>query len=87
MNIRPRSISYFLSGMSLQHKLPLLICSLLSCVILAFGLISYYGVKKVSTDLGEKRLHTLAKQIRNEVYTVVGENKNPCKPGSVNRIF
>ena len=51
------------NSLSIQHRLPLLICILLASVIFSFGLISYYGVRKVSVDMGKKRLQSLTDQL------------------------
>ena len=49
--------------LSIQQRLPLLICILLCSVIVTFGFASYYGVKKATLEMGTKRLHTLADQL------------------------
>lgn len=56
-----RRISF--RDLSIQQRLPLLICILLCSVILTFGFASYYGVKKATLEMGTKRLHTLADQL------------------------
>ena len=49
--------------LSIQQRLPLLICILLCSVIVTFGFASYYGVKKATLEMGTKRLHTLTDQL------------------------
>ena len=56
-----RRISF--RDLSIQQRLPLLICVLLCSVILTFSFASYYGVKKVTLEMGEKRLRTLSDQL------------------------
>lgn len=50
-------------GLSIQQRLPLLICILLSALILTFSLVSYYGVKKASIEIGKNRLRTLTDEL------------------------
>lgn len=53
-----RSITF--TGLSIQQRLPLLVCLLLCSVILTFGFASYYGVKQAAADTGKNRLRMLA---------------------------
>ena len=50
-------------SLSIQQRLPLLICVLLCSVILTFSFASYYGVKKATLEMGKKRLRTLTDQL------------------------
>jgi hypothetical protein len=50
-------------GLSLQQRLPLLICILLCSMILTFSFASYYGVKSAALDMGKNRLRTLTDQL------------------------
>lgn len=50
-------------GLSLQQRLPLLICILLLSVIVAFSWTSYYGVKKAALEMGKQRLNALTDQL------------------------
>jgi len=50
-------------GLSIQQRLPLLICILLCSVILTFSFASYYGVKKATLEMGKKRVRSLADQL------------------------
>ena len=49
--------------LSIQQRLPLLICVLLCSAILTFGFASYYGVRKATLEMGKKRLRTLSDQL------------------------
>ncbi|MES1215967.1 MAG: ATP-binding protein [Bacteroidota bacterium] len=56
--------SFFnLSRLSIQQRLPLLICILLLIVITTFGLVSYLGVKNAALKVGQGRLQTLTDQL------------------------
>ena len=50
-------------GLSLQKRLPFLICILLCSVIITFTILSYYGVKKAALDTGKHRLRSLTDQL------------------------
>jgi len=52
-----------LQGMSLQQRLPLLMCILLFTVMIAFSIASYYGIRKASLEMGEKRLQSLTGEL------------------------
>lgn len=52
-----------LSGLSLQHRLPLLICTLLSCILVAFSISAYLTVRKSSLEAGKERLRSLSGQL------------------------
>jgi len=54
---------FSLKDLSIQKRLPLLICILLLCVIIAFGLTSYIGVKKAALEMGRERIKTLSEQL------------------------
>src|SRR5882672_6722328 len=49
--------------LSLQQRLPLFMSAVLLCVILTFGIASYYEVKKVSVEAGKKRLHNVTDEL------------------------
>ena len=51
------------SHLSIQQRLPVLICILLICVIAGFGGMSYVAVRKASLKTGSERLSTLAVQL------------------------
>lgn len=53
----------FFPLLSIRHRLPLLICSLLLTVLLVFGIISYLGVRKAAVKVGEDRLQALTHQL------------------------
>lgn len=52
-----------LSGLSIQQRLPILVCFLLCGTILAISLTSYYEVKKAAMKMGETRIRTLTDQL------------------------
>src|SRR5258708_34416529 len=52
-----------LRGLSIRHRLPLLICVLLLSIVLAFGWLSYYGVRKAALEIGKERLGALTEQL------------------------
>src|SRR5688572_28115352 len=49
--------------LSIQHRLPLLICILLLVVIIAVSWTSYIGMKKSALDAGRNRVLTLTEQL------------------------
>lgn len=51
--------------LSIQHRLPLLICILLLVVIIAVTWVSYFGMKNSSMEAGTHRLLTLSEQLSN----------------------
>ena len=54
---------FLFRGMSIQQRLPLLICLLLLSVTLTFGLASYYRVKNAALEVGKKRLRSVTDQV------------------------
>src|SRR5579863_4872775 len=58
-----RRISF--RDLSFQQRLPLLICVLLCSVILTFSFASYYGVRKMTLEMGKKRLRIVSDQLAN----------------------
>jgi len=50
-------------GLSLQQRLPLLICILLLCIILVFSISSYITVRRSYLDAGRERLLSLSVQL------------------------
>ena len=67
MNIKTSLKSWYrkvtFEGLSIEQRLPLLICVLLCTVILTFSFASFYGVKKAALDTGKHRLRTLTDQL------------------------
>jgi signal transduction histidine kinase len=51
------------SSLSIQQRLPLLICTLLLSAIVMFSLATYYGLKKATLTIGKERLHSLTDQL------------------------
>src|ERR1043165_5569551 len=60
---KKEGIRFRLTGLSIQQRLPLLICVLLLSIIVIFSWISHIGVKRVSLKIGEERLHSLTDQL------------------------
>src|SRR6266498_1672189 len=58
----PRT-SFSFSRLSIQQRLPLLICLLLLITIVIFSWTSYVGVKEAALETGRERLHTLTDQL------------------------
>src|SRR3982074_2766959 len=56
--------SWNLTHLSIRLRLPLFICILLLIIILVFGWISYFGVRRASLQVGEDRLVTLTENLR-----------------------
>jgi signal transduction histidine kinase len=54
---------FSLSKLSIQQRLPLLICMLLLIVIVTFAWTSYVGVENASLEVGHQRLHALTEQL------------------------
>lgn len=52
-----------LRGLSIQERLPLLICVLLLAIMLSFAWISYYSVRKANLKVGSERLESLTEQL------------------------
>ena len=61
--MQPRRFS--ISNLSLKHRLPLLIGTLLLGIVLASTLASYRGVKESALEAGGERLQNLTKQLAN----------------------
>jgi signal transduction histidine kinase len=59
----PRKWRFPFRGLSIQQRLPLLICVLLLCVIVTFSWTSYLGVKKAALKVGQDRLRSLTEQL------------------------
>ncbi|MBN8877533.1 MAG: sensor histidine kinase [Sphingobacteriales bacterium] len=60
---RPRISRIPLRGLSLQRRLPLLICILLLCTLVVFSISSYLTVKKSYLESGKERLRSLSVQL------------------------
>lgn len=64
--IKPRDIwkpPFHFHGLSLQQRIPLLICILLLCEMVTFSWISYEGVKRAAIKTSQERLLTLTSQL------------------------
>ncbi|HTR31353.1 MAG TPA: ATP-binding protein [Puia sp.] len=58
---RPAGFSF--RNLSIRQQLPLLICLLLLSLILSFGAISYFGVRRATMGIGQERLKSLTEQL------------------------
>lgn len=54
---------YLFQGLSIQQRLPLLICVLLLCVMVTFSWISYMSVRNSALKAGRERLNSLTDQL------------------------
>jgi len=61
--MRTRDNRFSLSRLSIQKRLPLLICALLLSVITIYGLANYYSLKKATLAIASVRLSSLTDQI------------------------
>jgi signal transduction histidine kinase len=66
----PRPFSFSFNNLSIRQQLPLLICLLLLSLILTFGAISYFGIRKATLGIGQERLRSLT----GELTSLFGQN-------------
>jgi signal transduction histidine kinase len=85
--MRTGNKSFSLNRLSIQQKLPLLICTLLLSAIVSFSFATYYGLKKVTLAIGKERLHTLTDQLSSmfgqSAQFVVNETLNTANQNTV----
>lgn len=55
--------SVFLSRLSIQQRLPLLICTFLLSAIVLYGLANYFSLKKAAVIIGKERLSSVTGQV------------------------
>jgi signal transduction histidine kinase len=60
-----KSRNFFPGSLSIQQKLPLLICALLLAVIIIFSWVSYIGVRNAGISMGKERLTSVTQQLSN----------------------
>ncbi len=60
---KPKTSRIPLRGLSLQQRLPLLICVLLLCILVVFSISSYITVRKTYLESGRERLRSLSVQL------------------------
>src|ERR1700730_9987902 len=61
---RPRRpVGFSFRNLSIRQQLPLLICLLLLSLILSFGAVSYFGVRRATLGIGQERLKSLTEQL------------------------
>ena len=84
---KKRSPSFSVFRLSIQQRLPLLICILLLSVIIAFSWISYISVKKVTREISTERLNTLTEQLSTilsqSAQTLVTGTRNAAKQEAI----
>lgn len=61
--------------LSIQHRLPLLICILLLVVIIAVSWTAYIGMKKSALDAGRNRVMTLTEQLASMFHQAIPKVK------------
>jgi signal transduction histidine kinase len=62
-SVKKETNRFSFRGLSIQQRLPLLICILLLCIIVTFSLMSYVGVKRAALAMGRERLMSLTEQL------------------------
>lgn len=66
-------------SMSIQQRLPILICVLLLAVIMSFGIASYYTVRRALIEVGKERLKTLTGELGSMFSLSTGNVVNTLK--------
>jgi signal transduction histidine kinase len=59
----PGPLRFSFNNLSIRQQLPLLICLLLLSLILTFGAVSYFGIRKATLGIGQDRLRSLTGQL------------------------
>ena len=59
----PRPARFSFRNLSIRQQLPLLICLLLLSLILTFGALSWFGIRKATLGIGQERLRSLTGQL------------------------
>jgi len=79
------------SGLSIQQRLPVLICVLLLFIIAGFSCMSYLGVKEASLKTGRERLSSLAGQLsamfQQSTHTVITATHTAANQDAFKRYF
>jgi signal transduction histidine kinase len=60
---QPRPARFSFRNLSIRQQLPLLICLLLLSLILTFGAVSWFGIRKATLGIGQERLRSLTGQL------------------------
>src|SRR5687767_791437 len=76
-----------LRGLSIQQRVPLLICIILICAMVSFSWISYIGVKKASLKSGYDRLNTLTDQLSTMLSQSMQGNINNTRATSASPVI
>jgi signal transduction histidine kinase len=66
----PRPLGFSFHNLSIRQQLPLLICLLLLSLIVTFGALSYFGIRKATLGIGQDRLRSLT----GELSSLFGQN-------------
>ena len=61
--IESKPFPFLSKPLSIRQQLPLLICLLLLIVITLFGAISYIGIRRAASGIGQERIRTLTEQL------------------------
>ncbi|MBS1526203.1 MAG: PAS domain S-box protein [Bacteroidetes bacterium] len=61
--MNPKRSKPIFSRLSIQQRLPLLICFFLLFTIIVYGFLNYYSLKKATLMIGRERVNTLTEQI------------------------
>ncbi len=88
---KKRTPTFSIFRLSIQQRLPLLICILLLCIIIAFSWSSYISVKKASREISTERLNTLTEQLSSmlsqSAQTLVLSTRTAAKQDAVKNYF
>lgn len=80
---------FFSGGLSIQQRVPLLICFFLLSAITLYGVANYYSLRKATLAEGKVRIETLSSQISTmfgqSAQLVVTSMENAAKQSSVNK--
>lgn len=78
-------------GLSIQERLPLLICVILLSVMLTFALISYFSVRRAAIKVTKERLVSVADQLSNlftqSAQSVILAASNPVNKQEIRNFF
>lgn len=75
---------HFLKRQSLQRKLPFLMFILLVVMMLAFGFLSYLGIRKAAEEAAKERLHILTQQLAGMYTQSAGPVLNTTRAAAAN---
>jgi len=88
-SLKKRIRRFSLRGLSIQQRLPLLICVLLLLIIVTFSWTSYIGVKRAALKIGSDRLHTLTGELSSmfgqSAQTIIAATQATARNGSIKK--